>query len=57
MQVDRISPEWVRACALVDELWLPSRHLVGAFVSAGVNASLLRHAIDEAMDGTNRSLQ
>jgi hypothetical protein len=49
MQVDRISPDWVRACALVDELWLPSRHLIGAFVSAGVNASLLRHAIDESI--------
>lgn len=57
MQVDRISPEWVRACTLVDELWLPSRHLIGAFVSAGVNASLLRHATDESSTApTNRGV-
>jgi hypothetical protein len=48
-EVQQVSMAWVQACRTANEIWIPSSHLLDAFVSAGVPADKLV-VIPEAVD-------
>lgn len=41
-ETERIRPEWAAQCNLFDEIWLPSRQNVEAFVASGVRPEKVR---------------